>query len=169
VTWSDLLAGLPIGVLVGITVKAVLDAFSERRRRRHDQEMRHLDAGIEHGVAFLSAADRLRRTAQDRSRAWYAWDTAKHGAAAFGASESLPQAEARFVAADQAFADDMTAAQNAYNAVRLLIPSASDAAGEYLDLCATAGKFKHENEVKRDAARKRVEEIIRSKVGGGLS
>jgi hypothetical protein len=130
--------------------------------------MRHLDAGIEHGVAFLSAADRLRRTAQDRSRAWFIWDTAKHGAAAFGASESLPQAEEKFVAADQVFTDDMTAAQNAYNAVRLLMPSASDAAGDYLYLCAEAAAFKDENQVKRDAARKRVEEIIRSNVGAGL-
>jgi hypothetical protein len=160
VTWRQLLAGVPVGVLLGIAVKAIFDAFSERRRRNHDQRMRLLDDGLKHGIGFLSAADRLRLSAQRVDNAWRFVDGAKGQDAVVG-----EKARERLDSDQRRAAEDLVVAQDEYNALRLLIPSAENAAREYLHLCGEATA--HDvGQLKREEARKRVEDAIRGVLGG---
>ncbi len=59
-------------------------------------------------------------------------------------------------------------AENAYAAVRMLVPSVTDQARLYLDFCIKATAHPDEGKVERQRERQMVEEQIRRALGGGL-
>jgi hypothetical protein len=160
VEWGRVIAQLSPGVLTGIAIKAVFDAATERRRRRHDRQMRVFDAQLWTAAAFLSAADRVRRTTQSVDTTWRTVDGAKTGDQA-----AYDEARGRIAAAQGRVAEATADAEAAYNELRLLIPDAAQPARSYLDLCSQAEAHPDASRPEREAAREQVENAVRSAMG----
>jgi hypothetical protein len=136
----------------------------EEERRRHDRSMRLLESRLRAAVDFLAAAHRATRARQGLDTANISLDQSK--------SSSDQQVYQHFLvkvgeAREQAFAaaDD---AENAYAALRILIPSVADQARRYLDYCISATAHPDENKVERHRARQMVEETIQKALGDDL-
>jgi hypothetical protein len=126
--------------------------------------MRLLDSGLNAAVDFLAAADRTTRARQALDTANISLDGAK--------SSTDPKIYGHFRAAVEEARERASAAvvdaEDAYAAVRTLIPSGADQARRYLDFCIQAVAHPDETKVDRQRARQMVEETIRRAFGGDL-
>jgi hypothetical protein len=137
---------------------------AEDQRRRHERYMRLLDSGLNAAVDFLAAADRTTRARQALDTANISLDGAKSSADEKTYEHFRAAVEEARESASAAVAD----AENAYAAVRTLIPSGADQARRYLDFCIQAVAHPDETKVERQRARQMVEETIRRTFGGDL-
>jgi hypothetical protein len=142
-----------LGVIVGVVGKYFADVRTGRTARLLEEKLRH-------AINFMEAADRLRRAEQSRLTASISLDNSKQGG-----DETYQhfrkQYEERVEEVVAAFAD----AEGAYNAIRLLIPTAASAARVYLDLCGDADPHPDKGKAARERARQTAEEAIRAAVG----
>lgn len=137
---------------------------AEDQRRRHERHMRLLDSGLKAAVDFLAAADRTTRARQALDSAQISLDNSK--------SSASQQLNDRFRAVWEEARESASAAiadaENAYAAVRALIPSGADQARSYLEFCIKADANPDGTKVERQRARQMVEEAIRRAFGGDL-
>jgi hypothetical protein len=149
-------------VTTGRTLRHQREA--EDQRRRHERYMRLLESGLKAAVDFLAAADRTSRARQAVGTATISFDGAR--------SSGNEQTYQRFLAKLEGAREDAYAAtadaENAYTAIRLLIPSVASQARRYLDLCGKADAHPDETKVDRERARQAVEETIQRALGGDL-
>lgn len=133
----------------------------EGERRGHERSMRLLDSTRTAAVDFLAAADRTARAKQGLSTAYISLDQAK--------SSQDQQVYRQFRAIVEESRQEATAAaadaENAYSAIRMLIPDVADAARKYLDFCLAAEAHPDETRVDRERARQMTEQAIRSALG----
>jgi hypothetical protein len=145
-------AGVLLGALIGVLGKGVFDHWNNRKNRLLDEKLKQ-------AIAFVSAADKFRRMTQERmvdamtlQATGLDPDLRKrteedHERRTLGAREALAQAE------------------DAYNALRFLLPPVESYARLYLDLCINADPYPDTGRAKRDRARKTVESEIQRLVG----
>jgi hypothetical protein len=115
-------------------------------------------------TADAAAADRTTRARQAR-------DTASISLAGSKSSSDQQTYEHLRVMYEEARERSQAAvadAENAYAAIRLLIPSAAGQARRYFDLCIKADAHPDETKVDRERARQAVEETIQRALGGDL-
>lgn len=84
------------------------------------------------------------------------------GARDSGNEEVYQHYKARLIEAQEREALAFIDAEKAYNAVRLLIPTAADVTRRYLDLCNDADMFPDEKQDARERARHTAEEAMRT-------
>lgn len=142
-------AGL-VGALIGVVGKGYFDFRTGRSNRLLDEKLKH-------AVKFFEKADKLRRSSQSRLVATMSLDNARHG------DEKTfeyyrTQVEERTKESVEVFAE----AEDAYNALRLLLPTAAEAARRYLDLCNAADPYPDDDKASRESARSIAEQAIRS-------
>lgn len=129
---------------------------AEGQRREHERHMRLLDSALMAGVEFLVRADETTRAQQALQMA----TSSLQGAKSQGNEEFYKQTLASYTEIRQKAIAAWTRSETAYAAVRMLIPSASDQARQYLDLCEKAD-FPDARKDDREQLRKNVEEILR--------
>lgn len=149
-------------ITTGRTLRYQRDA--EDKRRRQERHMRLLDSGLKAAVDFLAAADRTTRARQALDSAQISLDNSKSSANQQLSDHFHAVWEEARESASAAIAD----AENAYAAVRTLIPSGADQARRYLEFCIKADAHPDETKVERQRARQMVEETIRHAFGGDL-
>jgi hypothetical protein len=121
-------SALPLGALIGILIKWLVDVVTERGRRRHQRELRLLDTAVQAAVAFLSAAERTTRGSQSRDHAYRVLDGSKRPDNEDGyreARERLMEVQGKFYEANQD-------AETALTTLYLLAPAVGDTADAYL-------------------------------------
>lgn len=126
--------------------------------------MRLLDSGLRAAVDFLAAAHRTTRARQALDTAHISLDGAKSSSDDKTYQHFRAAAEEARESASAAVAD----AENAYAAVRMLVPSVTDQARRYLDFCIKANAHPDEGKVERERARQMVEDTIRHAFGSDL-
>jgi hypothetical protein len=162
---SGAIAGVAIaGTVVTTWLTLRHQRKAEDQRRRHERHMRLLDSGLRAAVDFLAAADRTTRARRDLDTAYMGLDKVKSSPDQQIYQHFLTKVEEARESASAAAAD----AENAYAAVRMLIPSVTDQARRYLDFCTQAVAHPDETKVERQRARQMVEETIRRAFGGDL-
>lgn len=159
--FADVNWGLVVGFVVGIAGKAIPDAIADSRRRAHDRRMRTLELRLSEARAFLVAADQVRRSAQAVSHSYLVLDGAKGNPD----PTVYERSRAELMSAQGRAGDAITDAENAYTALRLLVPAAADAARTYLDLCGAADVHPDERREEREAARRTAETAIQKALG----
>jgi hypothetical protein len=157
-----------VAAIVASTVTTALtlrhQRNAEEKRRGDERQMHLLDTGIKATIDFLAAADRTSRAVQGVDIATRALSNAKSSAD----QQTYDDLRAKFeVAREQSYAA-VADAENAYATVRMLIPSVTDQARHYLDLCTKANIHPDEEKDERQRAREEVEERIRRAFGGDL-
>jgi hypothetical protein len=165
---AEITGAVALAAVVGSTATTWLTLRHQRnaedQRRQHERHMRLLDSGLGAAVDFLAAADRTTRARQ-------ALDTANislHGAKSSGDQKTYEHFRAAVEEARETASAAVADAENAYAAVRILIPSGADQARRYLDFCIQADAHPDETKAERQRARQMVEETIRRAFGGDL-
>ncbi len=153
-----------VGAIVTTWLTLRRQRNAEDQRRRHERHMRLLESGLKAAVDFLAAADRTSRARQSLDVASRTLDNAKSAAN----EKTYEHYRASFEEARDRASAAIADAENAYTAVRMLIPSATDQARRYLDFCIQADAHPDEQKVERQRARQMVEETIRRAFGGDL-
>jgi hypothetical protein len=157
-----------LAAIVGTAVTTWLTLRHQRKaddkRRQHERHMRLLESGLRAAVDFLAAADRTTRARQALDTAYLSLDNAKSSSDQQIYQRFLTEVEEARERASAAVAD----AENAYAAIRMLVPSVTDQARFYLDFCIKADAHPDEGKVDRQRARQMVEETIRRALGGDL-
>ncbi len=137
---------------------------AEDKRHQHERHMRLLESGLKAAVDFLAAAGRTSRGRQVLDTANRSLDNAKSSASdqvyeQFRSKQQEAQESAFTATAD---------AENAYAAIRMLIPSVTSQARRYLDLCIQADAHPDSGKDERQRTRQGVEGTIRRALGGDL-
>ena len=101
---------------------------AEDQRRRHERHMRLLDSGLKAAVDFLAAADRTTRARQALDSAQISLDNSKSSSAT---QRLIDHFRAVWEEARESASAAIADAENAYAAVRALIPSGADQARRY--------------------------------------
>jgi hypothetical protein len=165
---AEITGAVAFAAIVGTTVTTWLTLRHQRnaedQRRRHERHMRLLDSGLNAAVDFLAAADRTTRARQALDTATISLDGAKSSTD----QKTYEHFRAAFEEARESASAAITDAENAYAAVRTLIPSGADQARRYLDYCIQAVAHPDVTKVDRQRARQVVEETIRRAFGGDL-
>jgi len=165
---AEITGAVAFAAIVGTTVTTWLTLRHQRnaedQRRRHERHMRLLDSGLNAAVDFLAAADRTTRARQALDTATISLDGAKSS----GNQKTYEHFRAAFEEARENASAAVADAENAYAAVRTLIPSGADQARRYLDFCIQAVAHPDVTKVERQRARQMVEETIRRAFGGDL-
>jgi hypothetical protein len=123
--------------------------------------MRLLESGLQAAVDFLAAADRTTHARQGLDGATISLEGAKSSDQQTYDHYRVQWEEAR-ESAQAAVAE----AENAYAALRMLVPAAADQARRYQDFCIQAVAHPDETKVDRQRARQMVEETLRQELGG---
>ena len=154
--------------IVGTVVATWLTLRHQRdaddKRRRHERHMHLLESGLNAAVDFLAAADRTTRARQ-------AVDTAAislTGAKPSSDQQTYERFRLMYEDAKEQSIAAVADAENAYAAVRMLIPSVADQARRYLDICIQANAHPDETKVDRQRARQAAEQTIQRALGGDL-
>jgi hypothetical protein len=137
---------------------------AEDQRRRHERHMRLLDSGLSAAVDFLAATDRTTRARQAVDSARNSLDQSRSSAS----QQLVDHFRAVWEEARESSSSAVADAENAYAAVRMLVPSVTGQARGYLDLCIAANIHPDEGKAGRQRARQMVEEAIRRAFGGDL-
>jgi len=137
---------------------------AEDQRRRHERHMRLLESGLRAAVDFLAAAERTTRARQELDTANISLDGAKSSAD----QQTYERFRAKVEEARESAATAVAEAENAYAALRMLVPSVAQPGRRYLDLCTQANSHPDDTKVDRQRARQMVEETIRHAFGGDL-
>jgi hypothetical protein len=137
---------------------------AEGQRRQHERRLRIFDSGLTAAVDFLEAADRTTHARQGLDSASRAFDNAKSSAD----EKTFEHFRMNVKEAQELTFAAITDAENAYTALRLLVPSVTDQARRYLDLCVHADIHPDEKKVERQRARQMAEEAIRRALGCDL-
>jgi hypothetical protein len=134
---------------------------AEDKRREHERHMRLLESTLKAAVDFLAAADRTTHTRQGLVMAADTLGNAKQSAD----QQTYDQLRLAWEAARDSNQAAIADAENAYSALRLLIPAAADQARCYLDLCISADAHPDTKKAERQQAQETVEETLRQEVG----
>jgi len=137
---------------------------AEDQRRRHERHMRLLESGLRAAVDFLAAADRTTRARQELDTANISLDGAKSS----GRTDLPEHLRANLEEVQKRASAAVADAENAYAALRMLVPSVAQQGRRYLDLCIQANAHPDDTKVDRQRARQMVEETIRHAFGGDL-
>lgn len=149
-------------VTTGLTLRHQRKA--EGQRRRDERHMRLFESGLKAAVDFLAAADRTTRARQGLSAAYISLDGAKSSSD----DKTYQHFRAAVERAQESASIAVSDAENAYAALRLLVPSVADQARRYLDYCLSATVHPDENKVERCRAHQVAEETIQQALGGDL-
>lgn len=154
--------------IVGTVVTTGLTLRHQRKaddqRRRHERQTPLLDSGLKAAVDFLAAANRTSGEMQAVDVATRTLSNAKSSSD----QQTYEHLRLKFEEVRRQSSAAVVNAHNAYAAVRLLIPSVTDQARRYLDLCLNADVHPDTTKVDRERARQQVEETIRRAFGGDL-
>lgn len=155
-----LLSGLPLGAVLGFSVKSLVDALSRRAGRQHDKDLRLLQTAVEAATAFLSAAEQTAR----RNRAFAETEATLEGLVPPEQGEYDPFWEegqqtmrGRWLAREEA----STEAEQALTTLYLLMPEVGDPANDYLRLCRSTGPAPDPSEQTRQTARNKTEDLLK--------
>lgn len=135
----------------------------EGGRQGHERVMRLLDSTLTAAVGFLAAADRTTRAQQSLSTAYISLDGAKSNPDKQVYEHYRLIVEESRETTRAAIAD----AENAYSAIRMLIPDVAYPARRYLDFCRAADDHPDETKVDRERAREMTEQAIRDALDVG--
>ncbi len=165
---ADVAAGAALLVAGATSVTTWLTWRGQRKnadqQRRHERHMRLLDSTLTTAVDFLAAADRTARASQGLSTAYISLQGAKSTQDDETYQRFLAMFEESRASVSAAAAD----AENAYSAIRMLIPDVAYPARKYLDFCLAAEAHPDETKVDRERARQMTEQAIRKALGGDL-
>jgi hypothetical protein len=154
--------------IVGAAVTTWLTLRHQRnaddQRRQHERQMHLVESGLKAAVDFLAAADRTTRAVQALDIASASVSNAKSSSD----QQTYDHYRAKFEEAGEQSAAAVADAENAYAAVRILIPSVTSQARHYLDLCKRANVQPDKEKDERQRAREEVEETIRRAFGSDL-
>jgi hypothetical protein len=137
---------------------------ADEQRRQHERHMRLLESGLRAEVDFLAAADRTTHARQEQDTA----SISLTGSKPSSDQQTYEHFRAMYEQARERSQAAAADAENAYAAIRLLIPSAAGQARRYLDLCIQAAAHPDETKVDRERARQAVEQAIQRALGGDL-
>ena len=137
---------------------------TEEQRREHERRMRLLESTLKAAVDFLAAADRTTHTRQGLVMAADTLGNAKQSAD----QQTYDQLRLAWEAARDSGQAAIADAENAYSALRLLVPAVADQARRYLDLCRKADAHPDNTKDDRQQARQAVEETLRHELGSDL-
>ena len=151
------LAGVLFGATAGAWIKQILDVRAGRKTRL-------LDERLKTAVSFLAAADRLTRASQSAITSSIALTNTAQRLNPPASPTEVDRAQKALDTVREESAAAWKDAQQALNAIRLLMPKASEAADTYLELCSKAG-YPDDQEGARAVARIEAERALQKDLG----
>jgi hypothetical protein len=135
---------------------------TEDNRREHERRMRLLESALKAAVDFLAAADQTTHARQALDTAANTLGNAKQSAD----QQTYDRFRETWEKAREEVQAAVADAENAYAALRLLVPAVADQARRYLDFCLQADAYPDKMRADRQRARQMVEETLRYELGG---